>query len=259
MKKVWNIVSKVLVWLVIIFTVFVTIFTIVSVNTVGRNDRDIFGYKAYIVLSDSMSKTDFEAGDLVLVKEVNPTTLKEGDIISFISENPHNKGQVITHKIRSKTTDQYGNPGFITYGTSTGMNDDAVVSYAYIQGKYCFTLPNVGTFFNFLRTVPGYICCILIPFLLIIGYQAVTCVALFRRYRAEQMDQIKQEKDALEAERKKSEEMMEEIRRLKAQLQDGGAEAPEKPRPMTEEPKEDDARSLDNIVTEFSDTNEQEG
>lgn len=255
MKKFWNIASKVLVCLVIIFTVSVMIFTIVSVNTVGRNDRDIFGYKAYIVLSDSMSKTDFDAGDLVLVKEVDPTTLKEGDIISFISENPDNKGQVITHKIRSKATDQYGNPGFITYGTSTGISDDAVVSYAHIQGKYCFALPNVGTFFNFLRTTPGYIICILLPFLLLIGYQAVTCVVLFRRYRAQQMDDIKKEKQELEAERKKSEEMLEELKRLKAQLQGGSTDSSEMPEPVKTDFTKDDL-NLDDIMAESSDNKE---
>lgn len=54
------------------------VFTVVSVNTFDRNDRDLFGLRFYISLSDSMSATDFDAGDLVIVKEVDPTTLKEG-------------------------------------------------------------------------------------------------------------------------------------------------------------------------------------
>ncbi len=37
-------------------------------NTFDRADRSLFGYKAFIVLSDSMSATDFSAGDLVLSK-----------------------------------------------------------------------------------------------------------------------------------------------------------------------------------------------
>ena len=52
-----------------------TVFTIVSASTFDRSDRSLFGYKAFIVLSDSMAKTDFSAGDLVLVKEVDPDTL----------------------------------------------------------------------------------------------------------------------------------------------------------------------------------------
>ena len=47
-----------------------------------RNDRALFGYKMYIVRSDSMSATDFKAGDLILVRSVDPATLQEGDIIA---------------------------------------------------------------------------------------------------------------------------------------------------------------------------------
>ena len=88
MKKALNIIKNILVWLVMIFAVFMMIFTIVSVTTFDRADRNIFGYKAFIVLSDSMKATDFDAGDLVLVKEVDPATLKEGDIIASLKTIP---------------------------------------------------------------------------------------------------------------------------------------------------------------------------
>ena len=82
MKKALNIIKTVFLWLIVLTAVIMMVFTIVSVNTFDRNDRDIFGFRCYIVLSDSMSATDFDAGDLVLVKEIDPTTLKEGDIIA---------------------------------------------------------------------------------------------------------------------------------------------------------------------------------
>ena len=80
--KTLKIIRCIFVWLMVALTVGMMIFTIVSVSTFDRADRNLFGYKAFIVLSDSMSKTDFSAGDLVLVKEVDPSTLKEGDIIN---------------------------------------------------------------------------------------------------------------------------------------------------------------------------------
>ncbi len=94
----------------VLLAVFMMVFTIVSVNTFDRNDRDIFGYRCYIVLSDSMSATDFSAGDLVIVKKVDPTTLQEGDIISYQSQNMENYGATVTHKIRAKTRDGGGRP-----------------------------------------------------------------------------------------------------------------------------------------------------
>ena len=81
--KALKIIRSIFVWLMVALAVFMMIFTIVSVSTFDRADRSLFGYKAFIVLSDSMSKTDFNAGDLVLVKEVDPSTLKEGDIIAL--------------------------------------------------------------------------------------------------------------------------------------------------------------------------------
>ena len=113
MKKALHIIKTVFLWLIVLMAVTMMVFTIVSVNTFDRNDRDIFGFRCYIVLSDSMSATDFDAGDLVLVKQVDPTTLKEGDIIAYQSQNSENYGATVTHKIRAKTTDANGNPGFI--------------------------------------------------------------------------------------------------------------------------------------------------
>ena len=218
MKKAWNIIKSIFTWMLIAAAVAMMIFTIVSVRTFDRSDRSLFGYKAFIVLSDSMSKTDFDAGDLALVKEVDPATLKEGDIIAYQSTNTENYGETVTHKIRKLTTDAEGNPGFITYGTTTDTDDANVVTYAFVLGKYQTHIPNVGTFFQFLKTTPGYIICIFLPFLLLIMIQGVNSIKLFRRYKAEQMADMKAERDALEAERLKSQEMMAELLRMREQM-----------------------------------------
>ena len=219
MKKVWNIISTIFVWIIVAVAVAMMIFTIVSVNTFNRADRDIFGYKAFVVLSDSMSTTDFSAGDLVLIRETDPSTLQAGDIITYQSQNSHNYGENVTHKIRSRTVTPDGNPGFITYGTTTDTDDEAIVTYPYVQGKYVMALPKVGTFFTFLRTPQGYILFILIPFLLLIMYQGVNCVKAFRAYKAEQLAQLKREKAAIAAERRRSAMMMRQLQEMQKQMQ----------------------------------------
>ena len=219
MKKTMHILKNIVVGVIAAFAVFMMLFTIISVSTFNRNDRQLFGYRAYIALSDSMSKTDFVAGDLVLVKETDPSTLKEGDIISYISQNTDNYGEVVTHKIRRLTTDANGEPGFVTYGTTTDTDDETVVTYAFVLGKYQKHIPKLGTFFQFLKTTRGYITCIFLPFMLLILYQALNCVKLFRRYKQEQMDEMQQEKAKLEKERAESAKMMEELQALKAQLE----------------------------------------
>ena len=229
-KKILNVVKNVFVWCVVAVAVFMMIFTIISVNTFDKTDRSLFGYKFSTVLSDSMSATDFSAGSIVFVKEVDPAELNEGDIISYLSLNPENYGEVVTHKIRTLTQDDKGAPGFITYGTTTGEDDGIIVTYEYVLGMYKGHISGVGYFLQFLKTTPGYIICILVPFLILILWQGIVCIALFRKYKREQMEELQLEREKLEAERAESQRVMAELMALKAQMeaqnsaeQDGGA------------------------------------
>lgn len=226
--KAWKVIRSIFVWLMVVLAVGMMVFTVISVSTFDRADRKLFGYKAFIVLSDSMSKTDFNAGDLVLVKEVDPATLQEGDIIAYTSQNTANYGETVTHKIRSLTTDASGEPGFITYGTTTDTDDETVVTYPYVLGKYSSHIPKVGTFFQFLKSTPGYIVCILVPFLVLILLEGVRCIRLFRKYKAEQQAELQAERDKIAADRAETQRMMQELLQMKAQMAQGGGQTPQK-------------------------------
>ena len=225
MKKALNIIKNTFVWLMVLLAVSMMIFTVISCTTFNRNDRSLFGYKMYIVNSESMAATDFNAGALIFVKEVDPATLKEGDIITFMSQDTDSFGETITHKIRKLTTDAEGNPGFITYGTTTDTDDETIVTYPYVLGQYQSHIAGLGTFFNFLKTTPGYFVCIFTPFMLIILYEGIKFFNLFRRYKKEQMEEMQAEKDKIEAEKLENAKMLEELRALKAQLEGGQAPA----------------------------------
>ena len=222
MKKTLHIIKNVFVWVVIVLAVCMMIFTIVSVNTFDRNDRSLFGYKAFIVKSDSMKATDFAAGDLILSKEVDPSVLQAGDIISFQSTNTESYGEVVTHKIRKIAKAEDGSPGFVTYGTTTDTNDESIVPYGLVLGKYQIRLPGVGKFFQFLKTTPGYIVCIFLPFLLLILVQGLNSIRLFKQYKKEQLAEIdaqrEQEKAELAAERRRLEEQQAESQKMMAEL-----------------------------------------
>jgi len=216
MKKFLSILWTIFVVIVVIIAVSMMIFTIVSVNTFDKTNRDVFGYKFFIAQSDSMAATDFDAGDIVIVKEVDPFTLKEGDVITFVSQNSYNYGETVTHKIREVQRLEDGGVGFVTYGTTTNTDDEALATI--IIGKYVGRLPYVGTFFTFLKTTPGYILCILVPFLILIISQIVSTIKLFRQYKKEQTAEIEAERALLEKEREESQKMMAELLALKAQL-----------------------------------------
>lgn len=192
---------------IIILTMCFALFTVLSTMGVGRTDRSILGFRGFIVLSDSMSATDFSAGDLVITKECDPKTLKEGDIISYISTYEDSFGEVVTHKIRSINGD-----GIITYGTSTNTNDVLPVSYNQVVGVYMFSLPKLGYFFAFLKTIPGYIVCIFVPILTIIILQLLN---IYRMYKEEK---TKEKMKVVDDNRK----LIDEIEELKRRLNSRG-------------------------------------
>ena len=249
-KKIMNIALKVVTWLLVAFTVFMMVFTIVTVTTVDRNDRSIFGSKFYIVQTDSMSLSEnnkdldvhFDSGDIVIIKNVDdPRALQAGDIIAFMSTNEISFGETVTHMIREvQKTDDGKVLGYVTYGTNTGVNDEALVEPEYVLGKYSGKLPGVGNFFAFVKSTPGYIICILIPFLLLILYNGVNVIRLFRKYKREQMEVMQAEKDKLEAERAENQRMMQELLALKAQLDQKSGEGTPPAEPASEDNKTDE-------------------
>lgn len=221
MKKALHIASRVVTILILIFAVAVMLFTVISVNTVGK-DADFLGYKPYIVLSDSMKDT-FAVGDLSVSVQTDPETLEPGDIITFTSIDPSNYGTVITHKIR-EITEYEGEPAFVTYGTTTGVDDSYPVPFDNVIGEYKFRLPKMGYFFEFLTTPAGYVTVILIPFLVLIALQGAKFFRLVRQYRAEQQAELDTQRARAAAELEEARRMKEELERLKAQLQDAVSE-----------------------------------
>jgi signal peptidase I len=246
-KSPLSIVITVLTWMVVAFAVFVMIFTIVSVNVVGKNEAQIFGHRFYIVKTDSMSLSEnnkdmdvhINAGDMIITKiptDAERYKLEPGQIITFISKNEDTYGEPVTHMIKQVEYDENGKLiGYTTFGTNTGEADKVVVEPDYVLGTYVTTIPVLGHFFAFLKTTPGYIVCILIPFLLLIGYQGVNCIRLFRRYKKEQMAEIQAERDQIEEERKASAEMLKELQALKEQLAAQQATKAEEPKPEPED------------------------
>mgnify|MGYP002801247808 FL=1 len=211
-KKALKITGNVLTVAVAILVVIMTVLTVFSMVFNRDGTASVFGVQAYVVQSDSMTP-EFAAGDVIFSEEVNPEELVAGDIITFISRDSASYGQTITHCIREVTTHN-GELAFITYGIATGVDDGAPAVASDVLGRYTFRIAGLGSFFEFLKSVPGYIVCILLPFLVIIGLQIANIVSAVRAARAEKVA-------AAAAERSRVEALEEEVARLRAQV--GGA------------------------------------
>jgi signal peptidase len=205
---------KVLQILLIVFAVYVMIFTLVSIKNLNNDaGKGFMGFKLFTVLSDSM-KPEFQAGDIIISKIVDSKELKVGDIITFYSSN----GLIVTHQIQEKIVHE-SKDAFITKGTNVNQVDNDPALAENVIGRYSFSIPKAGLFFQFLKTTMGYITLILIPFLIIITINGVKFVKVFREFKNEKQKEIEIKKAELEKENKR---LFEELKQLKEQLNNTG-------------------------------------
>lgn len=229
MKRAFNIIRSGFNYLTIILAFVIMFITIFSAKTTENTAREVFGYRAYIVLTDSMAATDFDSGDVIISKKVDPAKLEVGDIITFSSPAPESFGEIITHKIRNILPSSTGALYFQTYGTTTGSIDRELVPGSHVIGKYIFAIPNAGHFFSFMKTPSGYFALILLPFSLLILYNAVFAFVYYRRYKNEEEDERKAEHEKLAEERAKLEKAKQELEAMQAQMAQNQAAAPSEP------------------------------
>lgn len=103
-----------------------------------------------------MKKTDFKAGDLIVVKKVDPNTLKVGDIITFTSKDPYSFNEKVTHKIRKINYKDKAIESFTTYGTVSNIDDKGLVFKADVVGRYLFKISKLGYFLALVKSKASF-------------------------------------------------------------------------------------------------------
>ena len=147
MKKDFKIIVITILLIILIINVSIIIQTKTKPNLVPN----IFGFKPFIVLSGSM-ESKINVGDLVFVKEVNPSKLQVGDIIAFRdSENI-----VTTHRIVDIETKD-NEICFVTKGDANNANDDGIVYPSMVEGKYQTKIAKLGNAILFIQQPVGFV------------------------------------------------------------------------------------------------------
>ena len=98
-------------------------------------------------------------GGIVVIKPVDPETLRIGDVICFRLSEPTS----ITHRIINITEE-----GFITKGDANEDPDTWIVKKENVVGKVIATIPYLGYLGHFVRTPIGFTLLIIIPATLLI-------------------------------------------------------------------------------------------
>lgn len=112
----------------------------------------LFGLQIYTVLSPSM-EPDYPTGALIYVKEVDPSELKVGDVITF----KLGSSTSATHRIIELVPDET-NPDtvrFRTKGDANDVADGSLVDPGSVIGSPIFTIPYLGYVASYIQHPPG--------------------------------------------------------------------------------------------------------
>ncbi len=114
---------------------------------------------SFVVLTASMTPA-IAPGDVVIVDERDPSTIAEGDVITFLrgtSETP------VTHRVTAVTTSG-GTLAFETKGDANDNVDSGLVPATNVIGTVMLTIPYIGYVIQFGNSTYGFIALVVIPF-----------------------------------------------------------------------------------------------
>lgn len=145
------------------------------IEAVQDKSPSVFGYRMLRVMTDSMMPA-FEKGDCIIIQETDAKELAVGDIITFISSDPILDGGLNTHRIIDIAEDYItGTAVYYTKGDNNSWEDEYVVTYEDIVGKYIKTMPfgrKVSAFLGKLSNRSYYFAVVIVPIL----FCFVSCV-----------------------------------------------------------------------------------
>ncbi len=124
----------------VIIAFLILIDTAFSVYIKKEKDIDIFGFKKYVVTTNSMQPT-YNKGDLIVTKKVNIDEINENDIITYYTGNEKN---TTTHRVIQISKSDDGRIQFQTKGDNNSGPDAELVNYEQIKGKVIYRLDNGG-------------------------------------------------------------------------------------------------------------------
>ena len=183
-KNIFHFIATVLMYsicliMIIVFLVFVINFIDKQHNIKSGNDKkDLFS--AYTIVSPSMVPSINVLDVVVTMRVDDPENLKKGDIITFNSTEYSYSGVTITHRISNIDKTSNGQYLFTTKGDNNNTEDSARTSFDKIYGKVLFRIPKIGYIQYYLSSILGWVAIIVVPAVMIIGYDIYKLIKTLR-------------------------------------------------------------------------------
>lgn len=178
LKEILKYITSILMYAVIIILVIIGIILLIyfiDLKNKGRNPEwkaPLYG--AYVIMSGSMDPT-IKVYDAIIIKRMDSTNIKTGDVITYKSEDQYFYGLMITHRVID-IKEENGETVYITKGDNNATNDRLPVKYSQIYGKTIMRIPKIGYVQWFLSQAYGWILAVVLPCLAIVTYDILKLI-----------------------------------------------------------------------------------
>ena len=137
----------------IITLVLILMLLVILVQRFSSNDLSIGGIRVFTIISNSMLP-DYEPGDILVLKEENPSNIMIGDDVTYIGKTGQVKGLVVTHKVIDKREEE-GKYYFTTQGTNNEIADPEI-DESQIYGKVIYKTVLLSVLCKIMLKPAGY-------------------------------------------------------------------------------------------------------
>ena len=158
---------------------------------------NVAGRLPLIVLTDSMYPI-IESGDLIICHTITGEEVQIGDVISFF--DPEGNGtSIVTHRVTEVITNG-GALAFRTKGDANNVEDSMLVPEDNLVGIYRSRIAGAGNIAMFMQTSTGLIVCVVLPLVLLVGYDLIRSRA-HENKKQKDTEALLKELEALRAEK----------------------------------------------------------
>lgn len=202
LKKVFSALGKILnVFLLIVLVAAMASLAYLLLGAKGKALPFFEDYQIRTVMSGSMEPT-LPVGSVALIKKQAPSAFVEGDIMTFMSNDPALSGKVVSHRVIEVIDSENNGLMFLTKGDANEDPDLAAAIAPNVIGRVVFDVPYLGYVLNFMGTKNGFFLLLLLPCMVILLLEVIGLIRNVRLYceEREQLRRAQAEKTDVEEE-----------------------------------------------------------
>ena len=145
---------------------------VVCLQRFSDNKISFFNHRMFTVVSQSMVPV-YDIGDVLISKEVDPSKIEEGDVISYLGSYGDFSGKVITHRVVATEKRADGKYYYRTKGDAN-IVEDPIVEEDQLYGVVVYRSALLSLVYRIVGTKVGFYLFIIIPIMFIIGSEMVS-------------------------------------------------------------------------------------